>query len=391
MEEVGKSYVEFCENFQPLLEVNAMHEMLGTNNSKAQAERASNALKQLEDKIDGALLKSQPGSEEHQRLQAMKAYALNGQVDLLIRTQGPSSKNNCHALLTKVISLMEPMANHVWGIYPLVFALAQQSTIMDDGDDLATFLMIDNAYNSFKSNNQADAWNGEKLFEVAAEGQSKSFAWYQKERNLKMTMAGIWKHLFDLYRARNDVPNQLKYGKLSLAWSTAKIKNRDLAFKKDGLKHMILIIDFYFTHNYVKQATHWLALAMFHLMKMRRECHPFQNLLDVQQGHLAHRFAAFGYLIAVASFTHLSLDMVILRPKNDFERLSELMEDGFEVYSKEYPLKLVQTYDEIRPIVKRADSWNKRALKLLDECLEKEDSVRMEGNLQELMTKLGMD
>lgn len=327
-------------------------------------------------------------SSEEMKLQTiMMATALNCQLEWMCKE--PQLAIGAIQLHQKILDHVEKYANDAMGAYAKIFAWSMMTTHFSD--EIVAATSYQKAMNFFSSelgkNLGNNCWDGAKTFGVSNDEASHAFTQYQNEHTLNvfreqfisMKFTALKKIMDQREKAIADLPCNTEIIKM--------IKSEDLETKIKGLEWLDSKGNLLITEENFKQANHVVAVAIYHSVKIRRNLPPdSRTTMDTIQCDLSGTFSQVGELI---------IDMALMRKrmgglgeffdgfvKEKFVELTELVEDGIEAYANQFPNELPKTYREMKPILKRAISWNKRAISLCTDPMEVENRKLFSNTLE---------
>lgn len=313
------------------------------------------------------LMSTAKSSSMQTRLKLMRAYAWNAEIDWML--DDPKHRETCDKLCDKVIALTEPLSRDPKGAYPYYFALVKKARLHDN--DSASGPIIGKMTEiKFEASRDpkilVGVWDGAKLFDIPDSMATIEFRNYQNNHNYLASMlessANSQKYLAN---RKEEVQNHLATMP-TFDEITRVIKGDDVNAKLRMLSEVVPMIDTFVTLRKFKQARHLMAVAMYHLVKIRQNLEPKERSgLNHLQASLSGRFAHYG--IAIVQGTHSKIEQHHnFKPtQNDaFVELTGLIEDGLEIYESQFPIEYADSFSGAKKILKRARSWNNRALEL---------------------------
>lgn len=321
----------------------------------------------------------------------MRVYVWNAKLEWMC--EDPTLIDQSKELVEQVLSEIRPYAVDVMGMYAHRYAVMRKAILYHKEVQGGETVMENCRYNmqaNQEPEKMAKAWNGANVFDIPQSLQSASFVQYQMQHNILTAILGTSANSQKyLANRRVEIQNELKqmmpYDKLA-----QKFKSTELKDNLAGLVEISNMTNTFISLRRFKQLNHLLAIAMYRLVKIRRELnYEDKRKLNGLQAGLSSVYAMYGFTIASGTFAKLQKHHNFKPPQNeDFTELTELIEDGMEVYTSQFPIVYPDTYLGARKVLQRAIKWNERARQLVIKPEDKRVCESESQALQHLLTTL---
>lgn len=319
---------------------------------------------ELEKMVISLLSLSESGTQEHNLFTVMLGYAYNTKVEWMF--ENPQLVDEALQICERTVELLEPFALDPMGAYPRLFACLKIGTHCKVEFERVAIGIKIKEYELRVLGDENETLHGIDLFSIPENLVSDNFMQYQRDHTWQTV-----KKIHDQIRTQTLKKfqelrtNQLKAAP-SYAQITEMLKSTDLVNQFKALAALDETVSALITLQQFKQALHLLAIGMHYTVKIRRSL-PEEDrpLMNVIQCNFSRSFSTYGITLVESSMTE----------NNDsYTELTELIEDGMEIYTSQFPITCPTTTLEIKKVMTRALTWNKRAIEL---CLDRPGDVRM--------------
>lgn len=307
------------------------------------------------------------GSNEYNRFAIILAYSKIAKLEWMC--VDPEKNEECITMCKHIMQHLQPFEDDLMGIYPLAFAFYTLVTIADDPSDyydyshkmkrLETKLVTDPKY--------TQVWDGPKLFKISSRAQSTDFIEYQKIHNINALMIAFKEMAKEMIlSSRKEIKNRQEPIHTMIDIALNKLKSNDLM---DNLEAIGILRNMYLSsisNLQFKQAQHFLAIAMYNLVKIRRSFPMTErSKLNEHQAILSNEYTNYAIFLVAASLEKVNTGHNELLSANpDYVEMTDFVEPGLEIYSSQYPTDYVEDPLLLKKILKKALAWNKRSIEM---------------------------
>lgn len=357
-------------------------------------------LKKMQKDLDELLKTTPEDSEEYIKYFAMRAHVWNAEGQQYVIGGLRSQVKEEHLqLFMNNITLLEPYKMRPICIFPYLDAILllccyYGHTDRDSMRKVDDFIFkAEDALEEYEKNVKEEILLPEKLFEVPSYLRTKQFVLYHESRDMKTTRKLMAYYLFNSYYELNRRDKKLKYAVPSL--QMIGDYNGDVEasyFAKFGMNLLLRAIDIILDDGRLKQADHLLAIAMYHCVRLQSKLpqNEIAQLTNVK-GLLSFRYARWGLIVFNVSAKYLRgfpAETAPLINHTEFEEVTELMEPGVEIYLNQFPHCAITDPSEIIELLKRAKTWNGRALEQAKDTTWTAATLQQRGKIDRYMEEL---
>lgn len=311
---------------------------------------ASQLVKELLTKADQFLSLHKRGNKGYDEAVLKKAAALRTKVTF------DTNMNERIKSLHEAEILTKPYSETMKGFWVYIQCLIQLDmcyrTSFQFGKALEYLKMADKLYKNFdaKKPNVVDIW----IIDNILLGE------YKKEKHTvedyKFTFYQIANGFMTHYQIVNNEEGQLEYACPFLHYLE---RTNSLPARQFGnFQMMVSVIKLFQKKQMLKMTAQCLAGLHFMLQKYRRSLpRAGREKINLIESEVALLFAGWGSQIVSMSMRRLR-NMSNPPINNEFyEEIPMFQISGAKKYAHEFPIELVNTYDEVEPLLKRAKDW----------------------------------